>query len=65
MSGVRYSGGFDVLDARGAAEVEEDLRERGINDAGIDRAQKLDELLILVDHGLDYEAKLLARELGL
>jgi hypothetical protein len=60
-----YKAGFDVLGAADATEVERDLRDKGISGTGATREQKLDELMVLFDHGLDYEAKLLARELGL
>src|SRR2546422_702624 len=61
----RYRSGFDVLSAGDAAEVERDLDEKGITGTGATREQKLDELMVLFDHGLDYEAKLLAIDLDL
>jgi hypothetical protein len=62
---ARYSGGFDILGAGEAGEVEQDLQRAGITGPGRTRAEKLDELMILFDYSLDYEARLLYRELKL
>lgn len=63
--GKRFTGGFDVLAAGPAAEVERDLQESGVTGRARTRKQQIDEMLVLFDHDLDHEARLLYRELGL
>lgn len=63
--GKRFTGGFDVLASGPAAEVERDLLEAGVRGRAQTRKQQIDELLVLFDHDLDHEARLLYRELGL
>jgi len=63
--GKRYAGGFDVLGASQAAEVERDLREAGVTGAASTRKQQVDELMVLFDHDLDHEVRLLYGQLGL
>jgi hypothetical protein len=63
--GKRFTGGFDILGAAPAAEVERDLRDAGITDGPLTRKQQIDSLLVLFDHDLDHEVRLLSRELGL
>jgi hypothetical protein len=63
--GKRFTGGFDVLGPGPAAEVERDLREAGVTAGARTRKQQIDELMVLFDHDLDHEARLLYRELGL
>jgi hypothetical protein len=64
-AGKRFTGGFDVLAPGPAAEVERDLREAGVPDGPLTRKQQIDSLLVLFDHDLDHEVRLLYRELGL
>jgi hypothetical protein len=63
--GKRFTGGFDVLGPAPAAEVERDLRDAGVTGGARTRKQQLDELMVLVEHDLDHEARILYRELGL
>jgi hypothetical protein len=63
--GKRFTGGFDVLAPGPAAEVERDLREAGVTSGPRTRKQQVDELIVLFEHDLDHEVRLLYRELGL
>ena len=63
--GKRFTGGFDVLAPGPAAEVERDLREAGVTPGSRTRRQQIEELMVLFDHDLDHEVRLLYRELGL
>lgn len=63
--GKRFTGGFDVLGPSPAAEVERDLREAGVTPGPRTRKQQIEELMVLFDHDLDHEVRILYRELGL
>lgn len=64
-AGKRFRGGFDVLGPGPAAEVERDLRDAGVPGGARTRKQQIDELMVLFEHDLDHEVRLLSRELGL
>ena len=63
--GKRFTGGFDVLAPGPAADVERDLRDAGVTGGARTRKQQIDELMVLFDHDLDHEVRILYRELGL